>query len=324
MSTKPTLSILIPVYNEGQAIHLVIEELAKTLLELTSVKSDILVVDDGSSDETVEQILSVKSEIPVQLMRLSRNFGKEAAISAGLSLVQSDAVIIMDGDGQHPPELIKLFVQYWQQGYDVVYGKRISRATEHWLKRKLTQAYYRYVSKHTKFIEANAGDFRLISARVVAGLNQLTEKSRFMKGLYNWVGYKRMAIHFSPRERIANDSKFNIFSLIRFGVVGITSFTTVPLRMIIQFGFIIAALSLLYGSYLIVSTLIFGFDVPGWTTIVVSIMLIGGIQLISIGVLGEYIGQIFIETKNRPLFLIDEIVQVNAVEHSKSSEWNVV
>ena len=305
-----SLSVVVPGYNEAKAIKPVIEELDGVLRSLQSLKCEIIVVDDGSKDGTAESALSAAHTVPLKVIRFSRNFGKEAAMTAGLEAATGDAVVIMDSDGQHPPSYIPEFVKHWREGYDVVYAKRASRATDSWLRRTLSKLYYKIAFSGTVFIEPDAGDFRLISTPVVKALLSLPEKNRFMKGLFNWVGFKKYAVDYTPRTRVAGETKFgNILHLFRFGLLGIMSFSNIPLRMISRLGFFVAASSVLYGMYIAVRTLFFGVDVPGWATLTVAVTLLSGIQLISIGVLGEYIGLIFTEVKNRPLYIVEKVTQ---------------
>lgn len=310
-SARKSLAVVIPAYNEEESIRPVLEELDGVLqtLELDCL---IIVVDDGSSDSTAREALGADLGTPLKLVRLTRNFGKEIAMTAGLNeALLSDAVVIMDADGQHPPSVIIDFVAYWKQGYEDIYAVRQSRDTDSYLKRGMSALFYKLLPGDQRFIENNAGDFRLLSSRVVHALNQMPEKTRFMKGLYNWVGYKKHAVPYVARPRIDGETKFTLKSLINFAIIGITSFSTLPLRIISRLGFLISAMSFAYGLYIFFRTLILGADLQGWATLIVGIAFLSGIQLISVGVLGEYIGRIFVEVKNRPLYLIDEIATTN-------------
>jgi polyisoprenyl-phosphate glycosyltransferase len=304
-----SLSVILPGYNEAEAIRHTIEE-TDAILSTLPLKCEIIVVDDGSIDGTAESALKSKHATPLKVIRFSRNFGKEAAMTAGLEAAGGDAVVIMDSDGQHPPSFIPEFVKHWREGYDVVYAKRASRHHDSKLRRTLSKIYYRIAFSETKFIEPDAGDFRLMSSAVVKAILSLPEKTRFMKGLFNWVGFKKLAIDYTPRERTAGETKFgSIRHLFRFGILGIMSFSAFPLRMIGRIGFLVAGSSVLYGLYIMIRTLCFGIDVPGWATLTVAVTLLSGIQLISIGVLGEYIGLIFTEVKNRPLYIVEKVTQ---------------
>lgn len=306
---KKSLTVIIPAYNEASSIAVVLSELDEVLVGLSPLRCHILVIDDGSSDQTANAVLATDLKTPIKVIRLSRNFGKEIAMSAGLEQASdSDAVVIMDADGQHPPELITEFVSYWLQGYEDVYAVRDSRNTDGWLKRQLSSIFYRCLPNDSQCITKNAGDFRLLSSRVVNALNQIQEKNRFMKGLYGWVGFKKKAISYQARPRISGETKFSLRQLLKFAMVGLTSFSVTPLRIISRIGMAVSLCSLLYGVFIFFRTVLFGVDLPGWSTLVVGMAALSGVQLISIGILGEYIGQVFIESKNRPLYLIDEIL----------------
>lgn len=304
-----SLSVVLPSYNECKAIKSVLKELDGVLSTLP-LKCEIIVVDDGSTDNTSESALSAVLVAQLKVIRFSRNFGKEAAMTAGLEAASGDAVVIMDSDGQHSPAYITEFVKHWFEGYDIIYTKRASRKTDGWLRRTLSKCYYRIAFRATAFIEPEAGDFRLMSAPVVRAILSLREKNRFMKGLFNWVGFKKLAISYTPRTRIADETKFRSSrQLFRFGLLGMLSFSSLPLRMISRLGFLVAGFSVVYGVYVIVDTLVFGIDIPGWATLVVALSLLSGIQLIAIGLLGEYISLIFDEVKNRPLYVVEKITQ---------------
>jgi glycosyltransferase involved in cell wall biosynthesis len=303
------LNIIIPAYNEAGVIAYVLKELDQILQALT-LKCLIIIVDDGSTDETTKEVVCTRLETPLKLIRLSRNFGKEVAMSAGLEASSdADAVVIMDADGQHPPLLIKTFIQYWLQGAEDIYAVRENSGTDKGLIWLLRSLFYKFLPSDAQYIRSNAGDFRLLSAKVVKALNQLPEKKRFMKGLYSWVGFKKQAVPYTVRSRIAGKTKFTLRNLINFALTGITSFSTFPLRLISQIGFIISISSMIYGLFVFIETIVMGADLQGWPTLVVSIAFLSGIQLISIGILGEYIAQVFSEVKNRPLYFIEETIQ---------------
>jgi len=305
-----TLTIVVPAFNEANAIGPVLEEIDRALQALSPpVVGKIIVVDDGSRDDTAVNASRAVCRSALKVLRLSRNFGKEAAMAAGLRHIEDahSAAVIMDADGQHPPALLQSFVDLWRQGHDIVYARRVSRDTDSFLRRKLSDLYYRLVMKGTRFIERDAGDFRLLSPRVIAALNELPEKNLFMKGLFNWVGFSKTAVDYAPRERMADASKFtSIFKLLRYGFQGLISFSALPLRLISVVGMVVALASLVYGFYILLRTLFFGADVAGWATLAVGTAFLGGIQLMSIGMLGEYIAQIFVEVKNRPAFIVME------------------
>jgi glycosyltransferase involved in cell wall biosynthesis len=300
------ISCIVPVYNEDAVIAEFINELNSTLTSL-SYPYEIVLIDDGSQDRTFTIIQQLRNRIPLRYIRFSRNFGKEQALSAGLDHARGDAVILIDCDFQHPLELINEFIIQWNAGYDMVYAVRQDRSDESWLKRTCAKAFYQFTSKINRInIPANAGDFRLLDRKIVNALQKLPERNRFMKGLYSWVGFKQVGIPFEVQPRKMGSSQWSFYSLLDLAITGITSFTAFPLRMIAVGGISVATIAILYGIWIILSTLIFGIATPGWATIVTAISLFGGLQLFAIGVVGEYIGRIFDEVKHRPLYVIDE------------------
>jgi len=308
VKASPVLSVVVPAFNEEEAIVPFLQELDAFLLQ-QKLESEIILVDDGSSDCTVGHALNIPLKTPLSVVRLSRNFGKENAMTAGLHVSSGDAIILMDADGQDPPALIEELVRGWREGYDMVVGVRHDRKQESFSRKRLTQLFYCIATAFSPLIERNTGDFRLMSRRVADVILSLPESNRFMKGLYNWVGYRRLAIPYEHRKRIGGKTKFTFPALLRFGMTGLISFSTLPLRLIGQMGLLVAACAILYGLYIMVRTLHFGIDVPGWATVVVALTLLGGVQLISLGILGEYIGQIFIETKRRPIYVIETVIK---------------
>lgn len=307
--SKPSahLSVVIPFYNEVEIIAPLFDRLLP-ILKSVSQSWEVICVDDGSSDETHAALLKQRtSESRVRILKLSRNFGKEAAVSAGLQAASGESVLLMDGDLQHPPETLKEMLEVQASGIDVVYGLRRSRRTEGRLRSALSSAFYHMFSGTSDVrIPADAGDFRLMSRRVVEALNALPEQKRFMKGLYAWVGFSQQAVLYDVEERRAGKSKWSISQLFGYAWNGVVSFSAAPLRMWSVIGICIAALAVAYALWVIVETLVYGRDVPGYATLVVAIFFLGGLQLLSIGVLGEYIARIFAETKQRPLFIIEE------------------
>jgi glycosyltransferase involved in cell wall biosynthesis len=274
-------------------------------LEKLSSHIEIICIDDGSSDNTFAVALELAVLFPIKAIQLSRNFGKEAAMTAGLEHATSDVIILMDADGQHSTDVLPRFLQEWRNGYDMVYGIRSGRESEPWWKRKFTQLFYSLMRKGTSVpIIPDAGDFRLMDKRVVNALNQLPERTRFMKGLYAWVGFKSIGCNYDVQERQAGKSSFSFKKLIQLALTGIISFSDVPLRLWSALGAIVSLLSIMYGLFILIRTLCFGVDLPGFATITVAITFLGGIQLLSIGVLGEYIGRIFNEVKQRPVYII--------------------
>lgn len=303
---KKLISCVVPVFNEEEVIAEFVAALDETLKGL-NYPYEMLLIDDGSQDNTFTIIQQLRTQFPIRYLRFSRNFGKEKAISAGLDHARGDAVILMDSDFQHPLELLSEFVRQWEQGYDMVYAVRQNRSDESWLKRTCAKAFYQFTSKINHInIPANAGDFRLLDRKIVNALQQLPERNRFMKGLYSWVGFKQIAIPFKVQPRKSGTSQWSFYSLLDLAITGITSFTAFPLRMIALGGIGVATAALLYAAWIIISTLIFGIQTPGWATIVTAITFFGGLQLFAIGVVGEYIGRIFDEVKYRPHYIIDE------------------
>jgi glycosyltransferase involved in cell wall biosynthesis len=242
----------------------------------------------------------------VSLLRLSRNFGKEAALTAGLDLIEAGAAILLDADGQDPPELIPQFVAKWREGYDDVHGTRTGRDGEGWFKRVTAHAFYRVMQRLSRTpIPTDTGDFRLLSPRALAALRQLRERHRFMKGLFGWVGFERVAIPYRRGPRIAGRTKFNAWRLWNFALDGITSFSTAPLRAATYLGLMTAGLAFVYAAWIVVKALIWGDPVAGWPSLMTVILLLGGVQLMALGVIGEYLGRLYEESKQRPLYLVD-------------------
>ena len=300
------ISCVAPIYNEEAGIADFVAALTDTLKK-TGYAYEIILVDDGSHDNTVAVIQQLRSQFQLRCIRFSRNFGKENAISAGLDHAQGDAVILLDADFQHPLELLSQFIIKWEEGYDMVYAVRQNRSDESWLKRTCAKAFYQLTSRINRVnIPANAGDFRLLDRKIVKALQKLPERNRFMKGLYSWVGYKQIAVPYEVQPRKTGASQWNFYSLLDLAITGITSFTAFPLRMIAIGGISVATLAIFYGIWIVISTLIFGIETPGWATIVTTISFFGGLQLFALGVVGEYIGRVFDEVKHRPHYIIDE------------------
>jgi glycosyltransferase involved in cell wall biosynthesis len=301
------LTVVIAARNEALALPRLHPRIAAVLKRLDSVETRVLYVDDGSTDGTwdVMQRLA-RQDASVSLLRLSRNFGKELALTAGLDQVESGAVLILDADGQDPPELIPQFVAQWREGYDDVHGTRIQREGESWLKRSTAAAFYRVIGRLSKTpIPADTGDFRLLSPRALAALRQLRERHRFMKGLFGWVGFRQVAIPYRREPRLAGESKFGFWKLWNFALEGITSFSTAPLRVATYLGLLAAVLAFVFAVWIIVKAALYGDAVAGWPTMMVVILFLGGTQLIALGLIGEYLGRLYEESKQRPLYLVD-------------------
>ncbi len=308
MSTPTShLSVVIPFYNELENAPPLFERLIPVLNSI-SKDWEVICVDDGSDDATLSTLTEVRAkEQRVRIVKLSRNFGKEAAVAAGLQLARGAHILLMDGDLQHPPETLAEMMDIQAKGVDVVYGLRRDRKTEGRVRSALSSTFYRVFSGTSDVrIPADAGDFRLMSRRVVDALNTLPEQKRFMKGLYAWVGFSQQAVLYDVEARRSGKSKWSISQLFGYAWNGVVSFSAAPLRMWSVIGICIAALAVAYAIWVIIETLAFGRDVPGYATLVVAIFFLGGLQLLSIGVLGEYIARIFAETKQRPLFIIEE------------------
>ena len=300
----PTLSCVVPCHNEAQNLELLLPLLSRTL-GACSRRWEVILVDAGSTDAT-ERLLAAWALRPgFRVLTLSRNFGKESALTAGLQASHGEVVLMMDADLQHSPQLIPSFVEHWRRGADVVYALRQDRSDESPLKRLGARWFYRLLKAADRFeVPAGAGDFRLMDRTVVAALLSLPERNRFMKGLYAWVGFKAVAVPYVPEPRKHGRSRFSALQLVRLSFDGLTAFTTWPLRAVSAIGFALALLAFVYGGYLTLSYLLYGHNVSGWTTIAVSLMLFSGIQLMSLGVVGEYVGRIFEEVKSRPMFVI--------------------
>jgi len=308
MKGPTLLSIIVPVFNEEAVLPEFHSRLMGTLGTLP-IDAEIIYVDDGSSDNSLDCLHGLhQRDRAVAVVSLSRNFGKEAALTAGLDHAQGNAVVVIDADLQDPPELIPEMVRYWQQGYDVVYGRRAGRDGESWVKRFTAYAFYRVIERLCKVrIPRDTGDFRLLSRRAVDALIRLREEHRFMKGLFAWVGYRQKAIDYRRDPRYAGDSKWNYWKLWNFALEGITSFTTTPLKISTYVGLLIAMSAFVYGLYMVVQTLLHGNPVPGYPSLLVVMLFLGGSQLIALGIIGEYLGRMFNEVKGRPLYLVSDV-----------------
>lgn len=301
------LSIVVPVFNEEEALPALHQRLVQ-VLHHAGTSWEIVYVDDGSSDGTAAALAAIQArERAVAVARLSRNFGKEAAMSAGLRLAQGEAVILIDADLQDPPELIPRMLQAWRDGADVVHMRRRTRAGESWFKRATAHAFYRVINWLSEVpIPPDVGDFRLLSHRAVQALNGLPEHNRFMKGLFAWVGFRQTTIDYDRQPRAAGRTKWRYRKLWHFALEGITGFSVAPLKLATWVGLASALAAFVYALAFVLKTLVYGERVAGFPTLLVTILLLGGFQLMSIGILGEYLGRLFIETKQRPLYLLEE------------------
>lgn len=305
-SPSRCLSIIVPCFNEEDGLDAFFNRLEPILLKLQEYDYEIVCIDDGSHDNTLEVLCRhATRNSHIVVLELSRNFGKEAALTAGIDTTRGDAVIPLDADLQHPPELIIEMVKQWENGSDVVLARRKSRETDHPVQRLVTQWFYRlhnWISECA--IPRDVGDFRLMDKSVIEAIKRLPERRRFMKGLFAWVGFRQSVVEFVVESRKSGKSSFNARRLWILALEGITSFSTVPLAVWAYTGFTVATLALVYGCWIIIKTLAFGIDVPGYASLLAAILFLGGIQLMGIGVLGEYIGRIYSESKQRPIYII--------------------
>lgn len=303
--TRRSLSVVVPVYNESEVLPEFHRRICAVLATL-DMQCQIIYVNDGSTDGTLEIIHELDArQAPVQLVDLSRNFGKDIALTAGLDHADSDAVIVIDADLQDPPELIPELVSHWLEGYDVVYAKRTQRDGEGMVKKATAYLFYRLMRKMCRVpIPEDTGDFRLLSRRAVDAIKQLREQHRFMKGLFAWIGYPQKAVPYRRAGRFAGTTKWNYWKLWNFALEGITSFTGGPLKVATYVGLTTALGALTYGAYFAVRTLLYGNPVPGYPSLVVIVLFLGGMQLLSIGIIGEYLARLFDESKKRPLYFL--------------------
>jgi len=313
-STHPTLSCVVPAYNEADNIHLLLTALSETVSALVPAW-EIIVVDDGSRDGTALAVLPWLDRPGVRYLRLSRNFGKEAALTAGIDHAQGEVVVLIDADLQHPPAMIAQMLDAWRQGADMVCTARASRRDESWRKRLGTWAFYWLVNSGSSTpIPPDVGDFRLMDRRVVDALKSLPERNRFMKGLYAWVGFDTVVLPYTPAPRHAGQTTFSIKGLSRLAFTGVTAFTNAPLRLWSAIGAFIALAALFFAGWIVVEHFIKGHDVPGWATLVTGLAFSTGVQLLSVGILGEYIGRIFNEVKQRPVYIVGQALGQGALK----------
>lgn len=308
-SHRDKISLVVPFFNEEPAIEVFFRRVPSVLQTLMDIDYEIICINDGSSDRTLEMLLGhADRDHRVVVIDLSRNFGKEAAMTAGIDAAQGDAIIPFDADLQDPPEVIPRLVEKWREGFDVVLAKRAERDTDTYLKRRTAAAFY---SLHNKIsdvkIPENVGDFRLMSRAAVDALRALPENRRFMKGLFTWVGFRTACVEYRREPRVAGTTKFSGWRLWNFALEGITSFSTLPLRVWTYLGTFTALSAIVYASYLVLRTIIHGRDVPGYASIITAVLFLGGVQLIGIGVIGEYIGRMYMETKRRPVYIVRKI-----------------
>lgn len=323
INNKPLLTVLVPCHNEEgniQSLYNALDHFSHSvymvetdgreggsLVDINNMDLEFLFVDDGSVDSTVEMLEQLRNrDSRVSVVRLSRNFGKENALLAGMDFAKGDAVVIMDADLQDPIEVVPEMIYWWRQGYDDVYGKRISRGKESWLRKRLSLAFYALLKKMSNIdILPNVGDFRLLDRKSVDALRQLRETQRYTKGLYCWIGFRKKEVAFDRADRHAGKSSFNMMKLLNLAVEGITSYTTTPLRISIVAGFLVSILAFCYLIFIFMKTLIWGEAVSGFPTLICVILFLGGMQLLALGIIGEYVGRIFNETKGRAPYVVD-------------------
>jgi len=303
------LSLVVPVYNEADAIEVFVDRVAKVFQSHPDIAIEIVFVNDGSTDRSLDAMLALRpSPITIKVVDLSRNFGKEAALTAGLRNASGDAVVPIDVDLQDPPEVILDMIAKWREGYEVVLGRRMDRKADSWAKRTSAAAFYWFHNKiSASKIPENVGDFRLMDRRVNTAIGELPETQRFMKGLFAWIGFRTAVVDYTRAERVAGTTKFNGWKLWNLAIEGVTSFSTAPLKVFTYLGIVVSLSSFVFAVVTIVRVLIFGVDVPGYASLFVAVNFLGGIQLIGIGVIGEYLGRSYFESKRRPVYVVRQI-----------------
>jgi glycosyltransferase involved in cell wall biosynthesis len=313
MPKKPLISIICPLFNEELSVGLFYEAMTGLIAATPYCHFELICIDDGSTDKTLDLLIQIAhADEQIKVIELSRNFGKEAALTAGIDVATGDAIIPFDCDLQDPPELIPKMIDEWQKGADIVIAKRIDRTSDTFLKRKSATLFYRFFNKISRVqIPENVGDFRLMNRQSIDAVKALQEHQRFMKGLFSWVGFKTVTIEYVRAPRHAGTTKFSGWKLWNFAIEGITSFSTAPLKVWMYIGIAGAVLSFCYGIFIFIRTLVIGIDVPGYASLLLAVLFLGSLQLISIGVLGEYIGRIYLETKMRPVYFIRRIHQLD-------------
>jgi glycosyltransferase involved in cell wall biosynthesis len=314
---NPLVSLIVPVFNEQLAVPIFLERVAAGLC-LPDARLEIIFVNDGSTDDTLGVLLGVSAaRADVRVVNLTRNFGKEAAMSAGLDYAEGDAVVLIDVDLQDPPELIAVFMDHWRQGYDIAYGLRVGRTGDSRLKAVTAGAFYAWFNRISDTpIPPNVGDFRLLDRRVVQAMRALPERGRFMKGLFAWVGFPSIGVAFERPERRVGRTSWNYWRLWNFALEGLVSFSTAPLKIWTYLGGVIALAAVAYATYILVRVLVQGIDVPGYASLLVFMLTGTALNLISLGMIGEYIGRLFVETKQRPVYLVEGIYAGNARDRS--------
>lgn len=301
-----TITIIIPCYNEAQSLPLLHAELCKLSESESGYNWEYLFINDGSRDTTIEELEKLHAQDKrCNYVDLSRNYGKEVALLAGFDYATGDCAVIMDADLQHPPHVVHEMLRKWEQGYDDVYARRKSRGKESWLRKRLSLAYYRLLSKSTRIdVLPNVGDFRLLDRRCIDALRQLREQSRYTKGMYCYIGFKKTFVEFETQNRVAGQSSMSYSVLVKLAIEGLTAYTTSPLQWATGIGIIVSLISFLYALWVIIKTIVWGDSVAGFPTLMIAILFLGGVQLLSLGIIGEYLGRVFNETKNRPVYFV--------------------
>lgn len=315
--SPPTLSVVVPCYNEGENVALLFARLLPAL-DALGVSFEVICINDGSKDDTLERLLEVqKGENRLRIIDLSRNFGKEKALSAGLFHSRGQAVVPMDADLQHPPEAIAHMLAKWREGFEVVFARRDARTGQSVSEKAFAKGFY-WVFDHLSDVRLprEVGDFRLMDRKVVETINRMPERSRFMKGIFAWVGYRQAEIVYKQGERAAGTTKFNSWKLLRFAFDGLTSFSNFPLKVWGWVGAAISSLAFLYIVFRLIRTMIWGIDVPGYESILMSVLFLGGIQLLTLGIIGDYLGRVFDEVKGRPLFIVRQLYEPGEKEEA--------
>ena len=301
-----TITIIIPCYNEAQSLPLLHAELCKLSESESGYNWEYLFINDGSRDTTIEELEKLHTQDKrCNYVDLSRNYGKEVALLAGFDYATGDCAVIMDADLQHPPHVVHEMLRKWEQGYDDVYARRKSRGKESWLRKRLSLAYYRLLSKSTRIdVLPNVGDFRLLDRRCIGALRQLREQSRYTKGMYCYIGFKKTFVEFETQDRVAGQSSMSYSVLVKLAIEGLTAYTTSPLQWATGIGILVSLISFLYALWVIIKTIVWGDPVSGFPTLMIAILFLGGVQLLSLGIIGEYLGRVFNETKNRPVYFV--------------------
>ena len=312
-NNKPDFSVIVSMYDEEDSLDSFFKVISACLEKLKGYSYEIVCIDDGSTDKTYDLLKGyAKKDKRIKIIKFSRNFGKEYGMMAGLKFCQGQAAIPIDVDLQDPPELISEFVKKWEEGYDMVYGIRSDRDSDTFFKRWTAKLFYKIYNLMTRSpIPYNAGDYRLIDRKVINAILSLKERNIFMKGIFGWTGFKTIGIKYKRQKRFAGTSKWNYWKLWNFALDGITASTTFPLRIWSYLGSVLSVMGIMYAIYIIWRTIVYGVDVPGYASLMVFILILGGVQMIILGILGEYIGRIFVEVKNRPLYIVEDKVNIS-------------